>query len=104
MGDHPRARRGALLRTTVPAGNREAAHQVWKKFGDGSGSGTGCSTSPPHIPTDHRWERNLCANVNLLKSGFGGTVLLWGGPCAPYKLGHFFGPYLPWERTLCKSR
>lgn len=103
MGDRPRTRRGARCADLVPAGDREAAHQAWKRFGIGSGVGTRCSPSPPHILTDHRWERFPCAFGNLWRNGFGGAVLLWSGPCAPPKLGHFFWPYLPSERTLGAS-
>src|SRR6185312_12900279 len=52
-----------------------------------------CSTSPSHVSSDHRSVGILRANVKWFKSGWGGTVLLWGGPCPPYKLGHFFVPF-----------
>ena len=53
------------------------------------------SPSTSHRPSGHRRVGILRANVPWSKSGFGGRVLLWGDPCAPPKLGHFFVPYLP---------
>jgi len=102
VGDRPRARRGARYADHSAGREQRGSPSGMEALGRDLGWASGCSPSPPHILTDHRWDRNLRANVNLLKSGFGGTVLLWSDPCAPYKLGRFLGAYLP-RSVPCKN-
>lgn len=94
---------GPAARTLNPpgAGRQPISHGSCSRVG--SWGGTECHPSPSHILSGHRWEGILHANVNLLKSSCGGAVLLWSGPCASLKLGHFFVTYRPWERTSCES-